>query len=400
MGARAVAADITRHRQLEKIDRPKLGSSTWARTGSVRPSARSAAAWRRAGCACWIEPYSFRMDEQARLEAAIAHDPDDDDAYLVYGDWLQQRGDPRGELLALHHRREDDAARAHLARHASHFYGALAARPKLVEAVWHLGFMRACRFSLDDDRGPGHEQRTLDALKALLALPSMRFIRELSIGVMNVPYNNYRAAIEELGRHDLRTLRRLALGDDIEHSTARMTDPFTSDVGPTRPLSVAAPNLETLILRSTAEDLPELDGIALPRLRELRIEGGGGRIHETLWPAALPELETLAVTGIAATWTPLLHGDAFPKLRHLTIGAYGTLIGRGGVLFANAPLLQQLRTLDLSDTLLGDPDLDAMIANAGSFAHLERLDLGVLSGARSPDRVEALRRACPSVVFS
>src|SRR5687767_9294959 len=35
------------------------------------------------------------------LEAAIAADRDSDAPYLVYADWLQERGDPRGELIAV-----------------------------------------------------------------------------------------------------------------------------------------------------------------------------------------------------------------------------------------------------------------------------------------------------------
>src|SRR5262245_57286291 len=33
------------------------------------------------------------------LEALIEEDPNDLSRYLIYGDWLQQQGDPRGELV-------------------------------------------------------------------------------------------------------------------------------------------------------------------------------------------------------------------------------------------------------------------------------------------------------------
>ncbi len=35
------------------------------------------------------------------LEGAILENVDDPAGYLVYGDWLQARGDPRGELIAV-----------------------------------------------------------------------------------------------------------------------------------------------------------------------------------------------------------------------------------------------------------------------------------------------------------
>ena len=37
----------------------------------------------------------------AQLLAAIIEDPDDDAPRLVYADWLQAQGDPRGELMQL-----------------------------------------------------------------------------------------------------------------------------------------------------------------------------------------------------------------------------------------------------------------------------------------------------------
>ncbi|MBA3541340.1 MAG: TIGR02996 domain-containing protein [Deltaproteobacteria bacterium] len=40
-------------------------------------------------------------DRNLELEAEIAKTPDEVAPYLVYADWLQQHGDPRGELIAL-----------------------------------------------------------------------------------------------------------------------------------------------------------------------------------------------------------------------------------------------------------------------------------------------------------
>src|SRR5439155_5420030 len=41
------------------------------------------------------------MDDERRLVDAIVAAPDDDAPRMVYADWLQQRGDPRGELIQL-----------------------------------------------------------------------------------------------------------------------------------------------------------------------------------------------------------------------------------------------------------------------------------------------------------
>ena len=41
------------------------------------------------------------------LEAAVAADPEALEPMLLLGDWLQQQGDPRGELIALRNARRD-----------------------------------------------------------------------------------------------------------------------------------------------------------------------------------------------------------------------------------------------------------------------------------------------------
>jgi uncharacterized protein (TIGR02996 family) len=40
-------------------------------------------------------------DRIGALEARVIDDPTDAEAWMVYGDLLQRRGDPRGELVAL-----------------------------------------------------------------------------------------------------------------------------------------------------------------------------------------------------------------------------------------------------------------------------------------------------------
>lgn len=45
--------------------------------------------------------FSDVSDEERGLLAAILETPDDDAPRLVYADWLQGHGDPRGELIQL-----------------------------------------------------------------------------------------------------------------------------------------------------------------------------------------------------------------------------------------------------------------------------------------------------------
>src|SRR4051812_37191067 len=93
--------------------------------------------------------------EAARLLEAIEADLDGTDAYLVFGDYLQTRGDPRGELIALQHARArrrgdgvlDEEEATLLGTHAGSLFGPLApfiVAPRYGRApfavAWHLGF--------------------------------------------------------------------------------------------------------------------------------------------------------------------------------------------------------------------------------------------------------------------
>src|SRR5262245_30750194 len=89
------------------------------------------------------------------LEAAIEADPDAAGGYLVYGDWLQGRGHPWGELIAIQQRLvnaaegpETDALRALEASlirtHGELLIGSLS-RGDGILLEWRLGFLRGAR---------------------------------------------------------------------------------------------------------------------------------------------------------------------------------------------------------------------------------------------------------------
>jgi hypothetical protein len=113
------------------------------------------------------------------LEAAILDDPSFD-AFSVYGDWFEQRGHARGELIALHiehararHRGDKPRAqafkqRAHavLARHPDELGRPIAN----VEPTWHCGFWQSVTIEAD----------AVD-LGEVLAHPSARVLRSLRI---------------------------------------------------------------------------------------------------------------------------------------------------------------------------------------------------------------------------
>jgi len=145
--------------------------------------------------------YTRVVDE---LLAQILARPDDDALRAVYGDWLLERGDPRGDFIALQLREargpsglpssENKRREALLAAHAKEWLGPLAAVTRA--HVWRLGFLDGCELAtrgkkLDDQIGhPGWA--TVRALRfptdaddrradALVLHPALRSLRALEL---------------------------------------------------------------------------------------------------------------------------------------------------------------------------------------------------------------------------
>lgn len=122
------------------------------------------------------------------LIRAIAADPTATDAYLIYADALQERGDPRGELIALQHWAALDPDRREIARradeflfaHRVEFLGGLLVYPaRHFELDWHMGFLQRVRMTFEK---PGDAR---DALQALIDLRSAIFLRHLEIELVD-----------------------------------------------------------------------------------------------------------------------------------------------------------------------------------------------------------------------
>src|SRR5262249_46512850 len=114
--------------------------------------------------------------ELTEWEERIARAPDSDDTFLVYGDWLQSQGDPRGELVAVHAaalagKKTSGAEKDLLDEHRDSLLGPLAAwsgEERQLELNWHLGFARSIRLACnlwDADGGPPLETTLHEALR-------------------------------------------------------------------------------------------------------------------------------------------------------------------------------------------------------------------------------------------
>jgi uncharacterized protein (TIGR02996 family) len=305
------------------------------------------------------------------LEAQIAAAPYDDAAFEIYGDLLQQLGDPRGELIAI-----DSAAARTLDRAWQERRRALLeAHPALapphvagIELTWHLGFVR--RVTL--------VQRS----SSVTPHPAYAFVTELAIA-----RDLDAAGTGSLARHlatlaaQLPLLRRLELGDPYVRHWARGAElPIDLDIDLLGQLEhlfaqspvrfAAAPRLRSLeLLGMDAPALEWLAGVPVPALERLSLgfrtpsivshaeQPVFARVEELrpLLASPPPRLQMLELIDLPCgdelvrelTVSPLLRQLRVLRLwnadltrdaaRHLTTAAYG-----------------HLAELDLSDPLLDD----------------------------------------------
>jgi uncharacterized protein (TIGR02996 family) len=181
------------------------------------------------------------------LEAALLEDPESVSAWQVYGDWLQQQGDPRGTHIALRKAvlaapkdlRAAERLRQYEDRHAKYLRGGL---PE-VQVGW--GFLDVVRLN------------TAEQL-AVLSADAGRFIRRIE-----VPYatgEQLAAVIDAIGHHSPRTLRELAIES---HTLLRSV----------KPIDALLPRLRVLDLECNLERacIEQLATVPFPHLVELGI---------------------------------------------------------------------------------------------------------------------------------
>jgi uncharacterized protein (TIGR02996 family) len=246
-----------------------------------------------------------KSSSNAELEAAIAKNPDDLDAYLVYADWLQGQGDPRGELISLHVALEDKPddkkltkqANALIAEHADHFYGPFAeeiTRKKskyervAITVEWRRGFFDTVRLASTETDG-----RLLDKMwPDFMKLASSRFVRDLRIGVADPEggdnyYTDFMKAVKKHGAPE--TLTSLFVGDYEGE-----TEISWSHLDEVHHFWKACPRLEEVTLNAGSMDLGK---IVLPEVKSFEIITGGlttGEL-ESVVAAKWPKLMSLKI---------------------------------------------------------------------------------------------------------
>ncbi len=313
------------------------------------------------------------------LEAVIAKDLEDVEAFKVYGDWLTEQGDPRGTLIALQTKRGQAAAASRLIdEHREHFLGSLhEISDEMMQLTWRNGFVDAVRF----EKVPGGadaEERTVGKLaRALLDHPSGAFLRSLTVGTGDgindgmIDYESIPTSIAPAPH-----LESIAIGDWREWQVS------WSKLGDASGFW-KLPRLARLSLRVGSM---KLGTVASTSLRRLEIVTGGltKANLKSLVTAKLPALDTLEVyfgsqhygaSGGVADLAPLLaNKTSLAKLRRLGLmnAEFTDELCAG---LARSPLLRQLTSLDLSLGTMSSAGARVLAANKRAFAHLDELDV-------------------------
>ena len=141
----------------------------------------------------------------------MLEDPDDPGTLLVYADWLLARGDPRGDLITLHHAldgerdptrvkalRESEATL--LEQHRDRLFPAALRHHAEHQLGWARGFIRTLRLELTGSLTDA------DLLREVLAHPSLRCLTELQLAFSRAGHEAVLGALAELAPQALRTL--------------------------------------------------------------------------------------------------------------------------------------------------------------------------------------------------
>ncbi|MFT3692673.1 MAG: hypothetical protein QM831_06000 [Kofleriaceae bacterium] len=339
---------------------------------------------------------SALMEEEARdfaWRAALARQADPqapplEDSVEVYADYLQQRGDPRGELMALQHAASTNSAlqptvTAFIRDHWAALLGPLAEfHPQVVR--WKLGLLDHVTIASANAKAAlgmlltksiGQSVRSLcipadPALVTLIREFPPHYVRELTIGPESfaVPRTIGTQRVGDLSRlvEALPDLRSLVVeGSQIEFARRPESD-----------------SLERLVLRTAGLPYDALGGVVAmrtPKLKELEVWFGRrldnnppawNRIAALIARRDLPELRTLGL-----------------RNAEFSLAIAQTIV--------EAPLLRQLKVLDLSLGVLSSSDAYYLVRSRDRLRHLARLDIS--HNYVSPARVAEIRTAVADV---
>jgi len=350
------------------------------------------------------------------LERAIAEPPDSPEPYLVYSDWLQERGDPMGELIALGAAAHDAPSQRAafdrlLERRRAALFGELAPHiPSHVRLDWFCGLVREIRASIELPGrlwGPLWDLRVNRVAQAFeVSMPSTeRYAHDAMMTAFaeRAPATVRRVILDQVQGVDATALLRpglqhLELVGRGPGSRARLPHELPASVE-TLLLHVSVPNVapgaarwsvRTLGLDTTGAAGELIRSVELPNLQQLTL-----RVESTP-----PDL--LAPVG-GANWGPEAGVQEVLDALHTPPPGLHQLVLRGelgGLLMLRAvstrPLVPQIDELALPALGLGDRDITQLSELLSRFSGLRSLD--VTGNELSSGALTRLRSLVPTVI--
>jgi uncharacterized protein (TIGR02996 family) len=306
--------------------------------------------------------------ELAELLRGVLARPDDRDVLRVYADVLIERGDARGELIALQLAGNAPDAEAQLAGQLSE-----ALRDELDQArmqiAWREGFIDAIEIA------PAGTPLK-DTFRKIAELPAARRLRRIAIRCVKPGWGPLGPHLAELARvaPQLKALRELAVTEDVRPGDE--VEP--SAVGKIAVFTRACPKLEVLELSS--KDISFVD-LELPALRRLVL----GRISPNeLWAFSqieIPRLEELVTrfrTVSASAELGRICAMKLPKLHALDVTvADGDDMREVANSVLGSALVHQLRVLALRGNVLDSKAVRAIAKHTEVLRKLERFEVQV-----------------------
>jgi uncharacterized protein (TIGR02996 family) len=211
------------------------------------------------------EPAVVENARDPDLEAVILDDPENVQAWLVYGDWLQQQNDPRGTHIVLRIAAERDAGSARKLRKLEEQYG----------HYLHGGVVGRLGYGFVADVAAS----TAEDIDRAFGAAAGRFITRL---VVRATSTSMPAIVDALGRHDPLALRHLVTDGRLD-----TVSPIVAVLARLRSLELA-----DVVSRGC---VAELASVPMPNLARLAVFDRGGTIAPLLARADLDALVDLAV---------------------------------------------------------------------------------------------------------
>ena len=331
------------------------------------------------------------MSDEAELIVDCAAAPDDDRPRLVYADFLQQRGDPRGDFIALQcayevaRAADDDSLSVKLAKRWR----------KLLdehEVQWVTGARSVLRRSMKFRRG-FIEHALLDDAEELGTVmtqlrpyaPLLRAI-DLQRGLGALGRHPSLSVIDEVVAHnvidlaDLQALERAAGRSGLRMLTCAGTG--LTDLALTALVQLSQPlaRLEFSLENRPSRQIPILGRLAATparqHLRDLRIRGPATLDDVAEILPQLPQLETLVIHNGAPTAISLQRlAEAGPQLVSLEIAVHDSNVPSGVDVRSLVGAMPKLRYLRLENLGITDAQV-YWLASSKRLEQLVRLDLG------------------------